>query len=193
MRDPWLTIPGVQNGERTLEEQLLGLDPALKAAAGKSVIDFGCAEGLIGLEFLKHGAVSLVGYDLRGEFLVHAAEQSRRQGVAERCRFREYNLAALCQPGLPDDLGAGPGADIVLALAIVHKLRNPGQALKHMADLANERVAIRLPLGSTGRIACKFDGRRFCDSHAVMRAAGFVLEADLAGPRGERVHHWVRR
>lgn len=192
MRNPWLTIPGVQRGERTLEEQMLGLEPALLVSAGKSVIDFGCAEGLIGLEFVKAGALRLDGFDLRPEFLACAKQQADAGGVADRCQFHEYNLASLCEADRPGSPLPEHGADIVLALAIVHKLRNPGMALRHMAGFARERVVIRLPKGSSGVIRCKFDPRKQCDTDEVMPEAGFRLDQVCDGPRGELVQHWVR-
>lgn len=188
----WLKIPGVQEGDRSLAEQMLGLDPALKACAGKTVLDFGCAEGLIGIEFAKAGASSVHGIDLMTDFIAVARRCAIEAGVADRCRFERYDLGCLCMPDLLADFPARRAADIVLALAIVHKLRNPGRALKHMAALARERLVIRLPIGSKGLIACKYDPAAVCDSALVMTAEGFRLEQVLKGPRSELVQHWVR-
>lgn len=184
----WLAIPGVQRGERTLAEQMMGLEPALAVCAGKSVIDFGCAEGLIGIEFAKAGAL-VWGIELQERFVKTAAEQSQLAGVAARCLFERHDLSGFVEPGAAIDWSP---SDIVLALAIVHKLRHPGNALRNMAALARERLVLRLPVGSTGVIACKFDNSKTCDSREVMPACGFRLEQQLDGPRTEQVQHWVR-
>jgi len=190
----WLKIPGVQDGERTLDEQMLGLSPALIDVAdgrAKTVLDFGCAEGLIGIEFAKAGA-TVRGLELQQQYVDMGNKLAAEAGVADRCRFARHDLGDLNGRELPDSFPCPDGADIVLALAIVHKLREPGRALQHMARLAKQRLVIRLPIGSDGHIACKYDASRNCNSHAVMADAGFALEQTQKGPRGERVQHWVR-
>lgn len=191
MRSGWLEIPGVQSGERTLAEQMKGLNPALAVCDSKAVLDFGCAEGLIGIEFAKAGA-SVTGIELRSEFVDQARAAAERAGVAHRCTFHQYNLASFCSESLPADFPVRKAVDIVLALAIVHKVRNPRQALMHMAALARERLVIRLAAGSRGEIACKFDKRKACDSRIVMPECGFRLAVEAEGPRGELVQHWIR-
>jgi 2-polyprenyl-3-methyl-5-hydroxy-6-metoxy-1,4-benzoquinol methylase len=60
----WLSVPGIrEHADRTLAEQMLGLDKAVAECKGKRVLDLGCAEGLIGLEFAKAGAVNVVGIE----------------------------------------------------------------------------------------------------------------------------------
>lgn len=192
MQKGWLKIPGVQAGDRSLDEQLLGLEPALADCLGRSVYDFGCAEGLIGLEFAKRGAVLVQGYDMLPQFVVQARRQAREVGLSSFCHFYEYDLRAFCDEGLPKSFPDNQQSDIVLALAIVHKLYNPEAALQNMATLARSRVVIRLPLGSTGKIEYKFTPKRHCHTGLVMPAMGFKLEQTLDGPRGELVQHWVR-
>lgn len=187
----WLAIPGVQRGERTLAEQMLGLAPALAGCRGRSVLDLGCSEGLIGIEFAKAGA-TVRGYDLQSRFVWRGNEEADKAGVAESCHFYKYNLADLCGGRVPETFPANDGADIVLALAIVHKLRRPDRALANMARLARERLVLRLPIGSDGAMACKYDPQAVCDSRIVMRRAGFRLEQTCEGPRSEKVQHWVR-
>ena len=187
----WLTIPGVQNGERTLAEQMLGLTPALIGLTGKTVLDLGCAEGLIGIEFARAGA-TVIGLERQQSYVDMGNKIAAEMGLADRCRFARHDLADLIQPEIPASFPCPEGADTVLALAIVHKLRHPGNALKNMAKLAKHRLVIRLPIGSEGHIACKYDPRKNCDSHKIMFAAGFTLEQTQNGPRGERVQHWIR-
>lgn len=193
MQKGWLKIPGVQDGDRSLAEQMTGLEPALAACEGRDVYDFGCAEGLIGIEFAKRGAVKVRGCDLLPTFVTEANRQADLAGVGDTCRFRQYDLAGFNGKHYPPDFPEHrEGFDIVLALAIVHKLRTPGAALRLMARMAIERLVIRLPIGSAGIIACKYDKAANCDAHQVMAAEGFTLEQMVKGPRGERVQHWVR-
>jgi hypothetical protein len=160
---------------RTLQEQLQGLEPALAAAPGRTVLDLGCAEGWIAREFQKAGAVAVHGVECNAELKIDPA-----------VRVWRWNL----NDGLP------PGLlwryDIVLLLAILHKLRNPEDRLRQYAGMALERVVIRLPLGSHGWIKSKFAHQEKCYCNQVMKESGFKLEQTLPGPRGELVQHWVK-
>jgi hypothetical protein len=160
---------------RTLQEQLQGLEPALAAAPGRTVLDLGCAEGLIAREFQKAGAVA-----------VHGVECNENLTRHSEVRIWRWNLNDGLPPGLLRHY------DIVLLLAIVHKLRKPGDKLAQYAALATERVVIRLPIGSTGMIRSKNFPDETCNCAEVMQGVGFVLEQTLPGPRGELVQHWVK-
>lgn len=183
MREGWFDIPGEQRGRRKLEEQMRGLRPALDAARGKTVLDLGCAEGLIALEFAKAGALKVDAVDNNPEFIDAASTRLLGNPVIS---VAQADLTA----GLPETLSRQ--YDIVLALAIVHKLSNPALALRRFADAAAGRLVIRLPLGSTGVFYRKGDSTMRCDTHKVMAGSGFKLEQQLAGPRREWVQHWVR-
>lgn len=188
----WLAIPGVQRGERTLSEQMMGLDAALADCPGKTVIDLGCAEGLIGIEFAKAGAALVQGYELQERFIAMGNEQAIKAGVADRVRLYKADLAFFSGEGEGGPLPETEGADIVLALAIVHKLRQPALALERIAALAKQRLVIRLPIGSRGAFVCKRAPEQSCDTALVLPPLGFRLDAMVDGPRGELVQHWVR-
>lgn len=180
-RRGWFAMPGVQEGERTLTEQLEGLEPALAACAGKTVLDLGCAEGLIAQVCIERGARRVHGVDANPVMVDRAAAL----GLA-RASFEHVNLNHL-----PEGFIECARADIVLALAIIHKLHEPAASLAVLAGCARERLAIRLPGGSEGAFYSKHT-RQWCDVAAVLKAAGFVFEAMLPGPRNEKVQHWVR-
>lgn len=192
MQKGWLKIPGVQDGDRSLAEQLLGLEPALADCDRKTVYDFGCAEGLIGIEFGKRGASMVSGCDMLPQFVREANRQADLVGLGITCQFYEYDLRGFCEAAVPPGFPEDSRFDIVLALAIVHKMWHPEHALRNMAMFAKRRVVIRLPLGSTGKIEYKFTPKKRCHTGTVMPALGFVLEQTLDGPRGELVQHWVR-
>lgn len=185
MRDGWFEIPGLQRGPRTLEEQLKGLEVALAEAKGKSVLDLGCAEGLIALEFLRAGAASVFGCDCNEG----AIEQARTlNAMRPQARFEVLNLHAMIADPAPGQWRA----DVVLALAILHKTLEPEKAACFAASLAGELLVVRLPGGSKGAIGSKW-GRESCDLREVLPRAGLRLEQQVKGPRNELVQYWRRR
>lgn len=173
MRCGWFKIPGFQHGDRTVEEQMLGLEPALQACAGKTVIDLGCAEGLIAREFARRGAARVEGLEIVPEHVDVGRE--------------------LCK-GLPVKLGVGnldkvilkelPGWDLVLMLAVLHKTRQPEAVLRAFAGAARELLVIRLPGGARdGRYSMpERPGQSFVDVAKIMSSCGFVLERTERGP-----------
>lgn len=185
----WFEIDGVQAGDRTLAEQLKGLEAALAEAAGRTVVDFGCAEGLIAREFARAGAASVFAIDYKAEFIDTANALPPVPGATQP-RFVLGNLADLIR----NERAGGEvwRYDIVLALAIVHKLPEPTAALEFMADCARSLLVIRLPIGSTGAFVTK-SGTAHCDTVRTMKRKAFNLERSERGPRGELVHYWRRR
>lgn len=184
----WFQIPGIQDGERSIDEQLLGLESALaEASAGKTVWDLGCAEGAIAFAFMKAGA-TVEACDFNNTMIETALNLRGRLPDAERRRI-QFRVADL-RYSLADGLKAR--FDIVLALAVVHKLPKPEAALGYIARAAKSLVVIRLPGGSQGRFLSK-NYRAECDVNATMPGHGFVLEQAVPGPRDERVQYWRRR
>lgn len=179
MAKGWFEIPGVQRGDRTLAEQMRGLDVLAAEVDGLDVLDLGCAEALILLELKARGAARCVGYEGNPKVAEVAARLAGPSGCDVRCA--DLNLV------VPEGR-----FDVVLLLAILHKLDRPQAQLVRFAALASRLVVIRLPLGSSGEFGRKNRPEIRCDTRAVMPAAGFVLERDEEGPRGERVHYWRR-
>lgn len=184
MRHGWLEIPGVQTGDRSLDEQIAALRPALAECNGKTVLDLGCAEGLISLEFSKAGASYVLGIDCVDEHLRIACEQCRGHNVA----FKKMQLFK-ANPDTPADF------DIVLALGIIHKMQFPERLLRFAARSARSLLLLRSGAGAINRIIRgKHHKENPCDSHAVMREEGFALEKVVDGPvgRDEPVEYWTR-
>jgi 2-polyprenyl-3-methyl-5-hydroxy-6-metoxy-1,4-benzoquinol methylase len=178
LRRGWFDIPGFQRGDRTLAEQMMGVDFEVN---GKTVLDLGCAEGLIAMEIKKRGAALVHGVEYNDQILEKAIRLARGQ-VA----FFKHNL----NDGLPS--ACLEQYDVVLLLAILHKLQNPDLALRCCVARARERVIIRLPFGSSGRIIGKHYPYGHCDINETMPDCGFRLERFVDGPRMEMVQHWVR-
>ena len=181
MTKGWFAIPGVQDGPRTLAEQMMGLDAAIAETPGKSVLDLGCAEGLISLEFAKAGAESVRGIEFNPN-LIEAAENELSKVWPLPVRFDRVDLRR-CG-------AAEQKYDIVLALAILHKLDSPMQGAKFCCDSAKSLIVARLPIGSTGVIEGKHSPGSACDLNKEFARYGFKIERKEAGPRGEWVHYY---
>jgi len=180
----WFRI-GDNDGPRTLQEQMLGLDPALAEAAGKTVLDLGCAEGLIAIEFAKAGAKA-----------VRGIECNRDLWISAECEVARSKLPAITieHADIVDvaKRAERPQYDIVLALAVLHKLGDPAAGIRFCAESARALIVVRLPVGSMGVIGYKHDKRRCADLHEALPPLGFALERTAPGPRGEWVQYWRR-
>lgn len=186
MAGPTWFVVDEREGRRTLAEQMIGLDGALAECAGKTVCDYGCAEGLIAIEFAKAGAASVYGCDYNAP-MIETARQLAAAGPKPHPRFEHVDLHDVMR----GDSGEARGYDIVLALAIVHKLRDPAVGVEFIADSCRDLAVFRLPLGSVGHIQGKHS-RQECDVPRVMRGRGFVLERSVPGPRKELVQYYRR-
>lgn len=164
-----------------------GLEHALAEAVGKTVFDLGCAEGLIAFEFLRAGA-TVEALDCNGVLLAVAEELRAKLPEDEQARvtFRKADLRDVLAGGLTASF------DIVMALAVVHKLPDPEVVLGYIARAAKSLVVIRLPGGSKGVFSSKTWGTS-CDVNATMPKHGFQLERTEQGPRDELVMYWRRR
>lgn len=141
MNHGWFEIPGVQSGERKLKERIRGLAPLPPFARGASVLDLGCAEGLIGKWlFEAGGASSLLGLDKHEPYLQTAREvfASEPRATFKVCDFDQF--AAWRETNEMQDR-----YDVVLALNIVHKLAQPAQFLGDISQLAGKVLAIAVP------------------------------------------------
>lgn len=187
MRKGWFKLNGVQDGDRTIEEQMRGLGPALKAAAGKSVLDLGSAEGLISIEFARAGASRVVGIELLEDHVKVARELAK-----------DLPQVSFITASLQEWIDARPQPrrfDVVLALGIAHKLHDPGALLSFAARSATELLVFRGP-GKDNRY---FDGWLKSKHSATKRHVpsllgelGFTEGETLDSAHGERVQYWHR-
>jgi SAM-dependent methyltransferase len=186
MRDKgWLRIPDVQDGDRTVQEQTAALRYAIEGCAGKSILDMGCAEGLVGKAFIDAGAIQYTGIEsVEGHVKV-----ARKLCAGLPMEFRHINMN-----DLPE--GWANPADIVMCLGIAHKLIDPGKAIRIAAQSARELVLIRSGKGANaqGIIKSKHHGNT-CDSHAIMMAHAFRLSRVVEGPppHSENVEYWAKQ
>lgn len=177
MRKGWFAIPNVQVGDRTIAEQLRGLEEL--DVVGRSVLDLGSAEGMILKHMMEQGASRGAAYEGNPDLYEAACGYLKPLGCD--VFFADLNE--------PQDFGQ---FDVVLLLAILHKLQNPEISLRRFAEASSETVVIRLPRESDGIVRWKHGKYMECDTRAVMTDLDFLLIRDAEGPRGERVHIWRR-
>lgn len=144
MHKGWFAIPGVQFGDRTIEQQLLGLDSLLAEVAGRSVLDFGCAEGLIAAALVAAGAKSVDGVDS----VAASIEMADRLHPDPRLHFYHCDLNAIDETAL--DEATPVMVDVSLALALLHKLQQPLLFARYLAKITRELIVIRLPASTPG-------------------------------------------
>ena len=111
---------------------LLGED-ALRAIAGRTVIDFGCGEGREALELAERGAL-VYGLDLQEDLLARARQHALDAGLTPRCRFGRE----------PDVL-----ADLIVALDSFEHFADPAAVLEHMHALLRPGGRVLTAFGPT--------------------------------------------
>jgi 2-polyprenyl-3-methyl-5-hydroxy-6-metoxy-1,4-benzoquinol methylase len=193
MNKGWLKAPGIRpDGDRTLEEQMLCLDAALDevhaaslAGARPTVLDLGCAEGLIGREFARAGAADVLGIEILETHLAVA-----RLACADLpMRFECDHLAHWAETHpKPEQF------DVVLCLSVAHKLHRPSLLLRWAARSARSLLVYRGPSWQSGdELRSKFQVQgSACNVRSVLEESGLALEQELSNPRQERVQYWRR-
>lgn len=181
----WFDIPGLRQGERSFAQQATGLEwlwQELREA--QSVLDLGCAEGLIALECARRGVPRVDAVDYKPEFIATGKDYAEQQLLD--VNFIEANL----DDGLPRALASE--YDIVLLLAIVHKMQHPKKFIAACAARARHMIVVRLPKGSTGITRGKHWPYRECNVIECLRDGGFAMVHQAAGPNDELVQYYRR-
>jgi len=181
MTKGWFRTKG-RDGDRTLDEQMIGLEPLSTEIRGKRVLDFGCAEGLIGMELINRGATGVTGIDSVEDHIKVGKAIATDEGIDIRLvvgNLNDYPVETL-EP-----------VDVVLLLAILHKLRNPSAFAARAAALAKEQVVVRLP-PSGAVIRDERSGFVPQDIGAVLATAGFALTAEMRGTNDEWIGYYRR-
>ncbi len=174
---PWFIIGG-NGGQIPLKRQLLGLDDI--DVQSKTLLDVGCAEGLMALHFLKKGARITHGVEIRERAVEVAQSLAGHIGVADKTRFYAGDLRfpdkALNQEGML------PSYDVVFAMASLQKTkRKSGLVLLKIAEKCGETLIVRLPFRevSTG-------WRKKSDPVELLENNGFILKRESCGyPQGD--------
>jgi 2-polyprenyl-3-methyl-5-hydroxy-6-metoxy-1,4-benzoquinol methylase len=135
----WFKIAGVQDGDRTLEQQLKGLETISEAFAGAHVLDLGCAEGLIGRHCVDAWKASSVDGITTIQYEI---DEALRQCAGRPMRFYKADLR---HRGEYAALELRPRYGVVLMLSILHKLRKPLDCLAWALERCGGIAVIRLP------------------------------------------------
>jgi hypothetical protein len=181
MKKGWFKIEGVQDGDRTIDEQMTGLGQLLKEVPGKTVLDVGAGEGLISMELAKAGAKFCKGLEIVDWYIPVA----KTLAGDLPCEFQQANLNHYAHP-------EDERYDIIVMLASLHKLKNPSAVCSMLAAACDDLVVIRLP--PYGPVIRDLRSENVPhDILAVMASEGFDLETEGEGPRGEWQGYFRRR
>lgn len=168
MKDGWFEIPGVQTGKRRIADQMKGLAPLLEHIAlapaehRMRVCDLGCAEGLILKACVDAGAHDVAGF----EFVPQAVDEANRQLGRNRVMRHDLN----------QDFTWPIDADVVLMLAILHKLRDPLRLIDKVIAHAPELVVVRLPKETPGYVVDRRSGGVRHDIGERLAHGGYELD-----------------
>lgn len=181
MRKGWFKIPGMQDGDRTLEDQIKGLDWLFANCKNNTVLDAGCAEGLLSMYLSERGAKSVHGVEVvRGHVEMANALRGKYPNVTFECA--DMNKWRPKQK-----------YDIVVALAILQKLKDPSAVAAALANCAHEAIVLRLPPEHAPTV---IDARSNNVPHhigEILRASDFTqIEQSYDGHFGEYVGVWRR-
>jgi predicted RNA methylase len=183
MRKGWFRIDGVQEGDRTVGEQMRGVEKALAECHGKTVLDLGAAECLIARQFAIAGAKHVHAVEILADHLAVAAEV-----------VKGLTNVSLQQGDLKTLEPQPVTFDIVLALGVAHKLKHPEIGIRYAATASHDLVLVRMSRQTENGILCsKHWKTNCCNVRDEMKAAGFVLESIEPGPREETVHYYRKQ
>lgn len=176
----WYKIPGWRDGDRTLEQQIEGLNGL--DLTGKSILELGAAEGLMSRWFV----------DVCGAASVHGVEiiEGHVELGRKWCKKRPIKLTvANCDTWRPKQ-----AYDVVVALALLHKLQDPLACLGAMAEATKHMVVVRLPSACEPWVIT--DARtefKPWDVDRCLRQNGFELVNSTMGPFNEPTGFWRRK
>lgn len=174
----WFDTAG-RPGDRTLKQQLTGLDELIARVEGKTVLDIGCAEGLISLQLFDEGASAVHGLEIVAE---HVKVANKLRG--DRAVTFEIADASDYKPVRQ--------YDIVIMLALLQKLRDPSTTCKRFADAAREMVVVRLPPATAPTVIDARSGGYPHHIGTVLQSCGFMLKNVQLGHLNEWVGYYER-
>ncbi len=109
-------------------------DELLTLVRDKTVIDFGCGEGLESLDLARNGARKVIGIDIREGALAEAARKAQAGGLSDRCEFLHKTETK---------------ADIIVSLDSFEHFEDPAAVLRTMYDLLKPGGLAMISFGPT--------------------------------------------
>ena len=109
-------------------------DQFLSLIRDKTVIDFGCGEGVECVEMARQGARKVIGIDIRDTSLSQAAKNASDAGVGDRCEFAKTTNAP---------------AEIIVSLDSFEHFADPAAILDAMYDLLGPGGVVIISFGPT--------------------------------------------
>jgi SAM-dependent methyltransferase len=138
---PWFKI-GDNGGQWDITRQDAGLSEI--NFRGKTVLEIGCAEGLVALQNLKRGARLSHGIEFRERAVEVAKSIAGVLGVSDTAKFYWGDIRdtrnALNQPGMLDKY------DIIIAMAVLQKVPNQPEVLGKILEKCSTTLVLRLPV-----------------------------------------------
>lgn len=137
---PWFII-GNNGGQLDIERQDAGLSQI--DFKNKTVLEIGCAEGLVSLQNLKRGARLSHGIEFRERAVEVAQSIAGVLGKSDSAKFYCGDIRAaetvLNQSGMLDQY------DIVLAMAVLQKVPNQPEIFGKLLAKCSSTMVLRLP------------------------------------------------
>lgn len=173
------SVPGKAN----LLDQMIGLDHLWPLVKDQSILDVGCAEGLIAFKCMEHGARSIRGIDNRRMAIQFALAGNSYHKAHFECTNAENYLPTR--------------HDVVLLLSVLHKFREPTQVFWRMLTSCNHCCVVRVPNGCWPVLRDSRSGNKPILLEAIAEECGFVVDQIVDGPidsdRGPQAVVYLRR
>jgi 2-polyprenyl-3-methyl-5-hydroxy-6-metoxy-1,4-benzoquinol methylase len=129
--------PKTMNGSAYDGKSKIGVslgDELLTLVKDKTVIDFGCGDGIATLDLVCHGAIKVIGIDILETALSKARNNAAAAGLADCCEFSTSTKTK---------------ADVIVSLDAFEHFGDPAAILNIMHDLLRPGGCVMASFGPT--------------------------------------------